>query len=53
LKNKTNNKQPEPHFQKMGFNSNDFPEAEKYYKEAISLPIYPGMSDKQQNFITP
>jgi len=41
----------QPHFQKMGFNSNDFPEAEKYYKEAISLPIYPGMSDKQQNFV--
>ena len=35
----------------MGFRSNDFPEAKKYYEEAISLPIYHGMSDEQQNFI--
>jgi UDP-4-amino-4,6-dideoxy-N-acetyl-beta-L-altrosamine transaminase len=41
----------QPFFQKMGFKSTDFPEAEKYYNEAISLPIYQGMSDKQQNFI--
>lgn len=41
----------QPYFQKMGFKSNDFPEAEKYYKEAISLPIYQGMSDEQQNVI--
>lgn len=40
-----------PYFQKMGFRSNDFPEAKKYYEEAISLPIYHGMSDEQQNFI--
>tara|TARA_Y100001935_G_scaffold122826_1_gene102064 strand:- start:963 stop:2120 length:1158 start_codon:yes stop_codon:yes gene_type:complete len=41
----------QPYFQKMGFKSNDFPEAEKYYEEAISLPIYHGMSDEQQNYI--
>ncbi len=40
-----------PYFQKMGFKSNDFPEAKKYYDEAISLPIYYGMSDEQQNYI--
>ena len=41
----------QPYFQKLGFKSNDFPEAEKYYQEAISLPIYQGMSDEQQNFV--
>ena len=41
----------QPYFQKMGFKTSDFPEAEKYYEEAISLPIYHGMSDEQQNFI--
>jgi dTDP-4-amino-4,6-dideoxygalactose transaminase len=33
----------------MNFNALDFPEAELYYKEAISLPIYPSLSDAQQN----
>lgn len=41
----------QPYFHKMGFKSKDFPEAEKYYEEAISLPIFPGMKDKQQSFI--
>ncbi len=40
-----------PYFKKMGFKSNDFPEAKKYYEEAISLPIYYGMSNEQQNYI--
>jgi dTDP-4-amino-4,6-dideoxygalactose transaminase len=26
----------------------DFPEAERYYKEAISLPMYPGLTEDQQ-----
>jgi dTDP-4-amino-4,6-dideoxygalactose transaminase len=29
----------------MGFSSGDFPGAESYYAEAISLPIYPGLND--------
>jgi dTDP-4-amino-4,6-dideoxygalactose transaminase len=33
----------------MGFASGDFPEAERYYCEAISLPIYPGLSDDDIN----
>lgn len=38
-----------PYYKKMNFNALDFPEAELYYKEAISLPIYPSLSDAQQN----
>jgi UDP-4-amino-4,6-dideoxy-N-acetyl-beta-L-altrosamine transaminase len=37
-----------PFFEAMGFNKDDFPEAEAYYAEAISLPIYPTLSEEQQ-----
>jgi UDP-4-amino-4,6-dideoxy-N-acetyl-beta-L-altrosamine transaminase len=36
-----------PFFSKMGFQAQDFPVAENYYTEAISLPIYPGLKEKQ------
>lgn len=38
----------QPYYQQMGFKSGDFPEAERYYAEAISLPIYSTLSDAQQ-----
>lgn len=41
----------QPYFQNMGFKWGDFPEAENYYSEAISLPIYPGLTDKQQDHV--
>ncbi|MGD8105566.1 UDP-4-amino-4,6-dideoxy-N-acetyl-beta-L-altrosamine transaminase [Pantoea sp. FN0302] len=39
----------QPYYEKMGFKAGDFPEAEKYYQEAISIPMYPTMTDAQQN----
>lgn len=36
-----------PYYQKMGFNPKDFPESEKYYSEAISIPMYPGLSESE------
>ena len=33
-----------PYFEAMGFIRDKFPEAEKYYAEAISLPIFPTLS---------
>ena len=41
----------QPYYKKMGFKKNQFPEAEKYYSEAISLPIYPALSELEQNYI--
>ena len=39
----------QPYYQNMGFKVGDFPEAEKYYAEAISLPMYPNLSHAQQD----
>lgn len=39
----------QPYYQNMGFKQGDFPEAERYYSEAISLPMYQGLTDEQQN----
>lgn len=39
----------QPYYQAMGFRVGDFPEAESYYHEAISLPMFPTMTEEQQN----
>lgn len=41
----------QPYYQKMGFKRGDFPEAERYYQEAISLPLYFGLSDAEQDYV--
>lgn len=36
----------QPYYKKeLGYKEGNYPEAEEYYKEAISLPLYPKMSD--------
>ena len=39
------------YYQRMGFQAGDFPEAERYYTEAISLPMYPALTDKNQDYV--
>ncbi len=39
----------QPYYQRMGFESGDFPEAERYYAEAISLPMFQTMTQAQQD----
>lgn len=39
----------QPYYQRMGFQAGDFPEAESYYAEAISLPMFQTMSEEQQD----
>lgn len=39
----------QPYYERMGFKPGDFPEAERYYAEAISLPMYPTMTKAQQD----
>jgi UDP-4-amino-4,6-dideoxy-N-acetyl-beta-L-altrosamine transaminase len=40
-----------PYYEKMGFKYGDFPESERYYSEAISLPMYQTLSDSQQDSV--
>lgn len=42
----------QPYFERTGFNGSHFPEAEKYYSEAISLPLYPSLESSKQEYIT-
>lgn len=39
----------QPYYQRMGFQAGDFPQAESYYTEAISLPMFQTMSEQQQD----
>lgn len=39
----------QPYFERMGFNPQHYPQAERYYAEAITLPIYPGLTPEQQD----
>ncbi|CAL61300.1 putative pyridoxal phosphate-dependent aminotransferase [Herminiimonas arsenicoxydans] len=38
----------QPYYARQGFNPSDFPEAERYYAEAISLPMFPALTKEQQ-----
>lgn len=41
----------QPFFEKMGFKQGYCAEAERYYKEAISLPMYSSMTDAQHSLV--
>ena len=41
----------QPHYQKMGFKPGDFPNAEAYYERAISLPLYAGLTEADQDYV--
>ncbi len=39
----------QPFYAAMGFRAGDFPAAERYYARAISLPLFPAMTQAQQH----
>lgn len=41
----------QPYFERMGFKAGDYPQAEQYYAEAISLPMYQTLSGAQQDHV--
>jgi len=41
----------QPYYERLGFRAGDYPMAEAYYREAMSLPIYPELAEEQQNQI--
>jgi UDP-4-amino-4,6-dideoxy-N-acetyl-beta-L-altrosamine transaminase len=41
----------QPWYAQLGFKQGDFPEAERYYSEAISLPMFPLLTESQQDHV--
>lgn len=39
----------QPYYRALGFGPGDFPEAERYYARAITLPLHPGLSESDQD----
>lgn len=40
-----------PYYRERGWNEGDFPNAEKYYSNCISLPMYPTLTDDDFNYV--
>jgi len=40
-----------PYYANLGFKKNDFPVAEKFHQEVISIPIYPSLQDKHKDHV--
>lgn len=41
----------QPYYTELGFSEGDFPEAERYYQQALTLPIFPDLTTSQVDFI--
>ena len=41
----------QPYYQNLGFQLGQFQESERYYQEAISIPLYHTMSNSQQDTV--
>jgi UDP-4-amino-4,6-dideoxy-N-acetyl-beta-L-altrosamine transaminase len=40
-----------PYYENLGFKKNDFPESEKFHREAISISIYPSLTNEDQKYV--
>lgn len=41
----------QPHYRRLGFRPGDFPVAEAYYRQTLSIPIFPGLTDEEQGTV--
>lgn len=41
----------QPYYRELGFTPGQFPEAERYGEEAISLPMFPGLTEVEQDTV--
>lgn len=41
----------QPYYERLGFNRGYCPEAERYYADAITLPMFPGLTRQQQHLV--
>lgn len=39
----------QPFYERLGFRRGDFPHSERYYERAISIPLFPALTDAQQD----
>jgi hypothetical protein len=40
-----------PYYQQFGWKYGDFPKSESYYAHCLSIPMYPSLTDEQQDFV--
>ncbi|MDI4669581.1 UDP-4-amino-4,6-dideoxy-N-acetyl-beta-L-altrosamine transaminase [Pseudoalteromonas shioyasakiensis] len=41
----------QPYYQALGFSEGDYPNAETYYKQAVTIPLHPTMTANEQQFV--
>jgi dTDP-4-amino-4,6-dideoxygalactose transaminase len=41
----------QPYYARLGFRSGDFPASEHYYERALSIPLFPALSEEMQAFV--
>ena len=41
----------QPYYRRLGWKKGDFPQAEAYYERCLSLPMYPALTDEQQEYV--
>ena len=40
-----------PYYRERGFKKGDYPHAENYYEKCLSLPMYPSLSNEEQDYV--
>jgi dTDP-4-amino-4,6-dideoxygalactose transaminase len=40
-----------PYYKQFGWKEGDLPDAEIYYNNCISLPMFPTLTDEEQDFV--
>lgn len=40
-----------PYYQDLGWKFGDFPQAEQYYAHCLSIPMFPSLTDEQQEYV--
>ncbi len=41
----------QPYYQELGYKLGDFPVAESYYAHCLSLPMFPSLTDEEQDYV--
>ena len=41
----------QPHYRRLGFKRGMFPAAESYYGRALTLPLYPSLTEHEQDYV--